>query len=47
MAVTCHKDHVTARVRTLLKVVKFAKFTVVLQPESKCLFIKGVKDRLS
>jgi len=45
--VTCRRDHVTAAVRTLLKVVSFAKFTIVLQPESKCLFIKEVNLRLS
>jgi len=41
--VTCRRDHVTAAVTTLLKVVNFTKFTAVLQPESKCLFIKEVK----
>jgi len=41
-AVTCHRDHVTAAVRTLLMAVNFAKFTVVLLLESKCLFIKKV-----
>ena len=42
-----HSDHVTAAVRMLLKVVNFTKFTVMLQLESKCLFIKGVKVLLS
>jgi len=28
------------------KIVNFATFTTVFQPESKCLFLKGVKFRL-
>jgi len=43
----CYEHHITAAVKTLLKVVNLAKFTVVLQPESKCLFMKGVEVRLS
>jgi len=38
----CHRDRVKAAVRMVLKVANFMKYTVVLQPESKCLFTKGV-----